>query len=108
MVLLGIQTALKQDIGCSRTELVYGTTLRLPGQFFSSSTKDHTVPDPSDYLTQLKSFMQQLQATPTRAHSNRPTHISDDLSSGLHVFVRRDSVFKPLQQPYDGSFKILK
>ena len=28
MVLLGIQTALKQDVGCSTAELVDGTTLR--------------------------------------------------------------------------------
>ena len=108
MVLLGIRTTLKQDVAHSTAELVYHTTLRLPGQFFSSSTKDHTVPDPSDYVTQLKSFMQQLQATPTRAHTNRPAHISDNHSSSSHVFVRCDSVRKPLQQPYDGPFKILK
>ena len=35
MVLLGICTSLKQDIGCCAAELVYGTTLRLPGEFFS-------------------------------------------------------------------------
>ena len=34
MVLLGIRTAVKEDIGCSTAELVYGTTLRLPGEFF--------------------------------------------------------------------------
>ena len=35
MVLLGIRTSLKHDIGCCAAELVYGTTLRLPGEFFS-------------------------------------------------------------------------
>ena len=30
------------------------------------------------------------------------------MSSSTHVFVRRDAVLKPLQQPYDGPFKILK
>ena len=29
LVLLGIQTSLKEDIHCSPAELVYGTTLRL-------------------------------------------------------------------------------
>ena len=33
MVLLGIRTAVKEDIGCSMAELVYGTSLRLPGEF---------------------------------------------------------------------------
>lgn len=31
LVLLGIRTTLKQDLHCSSAELVYGTTLRLPG-----------------------------------------------------------------------------
>ena len=37
LVLLGIRTAPKEDLHCSIAELVYGTTLRIPGEFFSSS-----------------------------------------------------------------------
>ena len=37
LVLLGIRTALKVDISSSAAEMVYGTTLRLPGEFFSPS-----------------------------------------------------------------------
>ena len=36
LVLLGIHSALKEDIACTSAELVYGTTLRLPGEFFST------------------------------------------------------------------------
>jgi hypothetical protein len=60
MVLLGIRTALKDDLGCTAAELVYGTNLRLPGEFFSPSPD---TPNPSNYVTQLKSVM---QASPTR------------------------------------------
>ena len=38
MVLLGIRTCLKQDLKSSTAEIVYGTTLRLPGDFFQSPT----------------------------------------------------------------------
>ena len=38
MVLLGIRTSLKQDLKGSTAELVYGTTLRLPGDFFKAPT----------------------------------------------------------------------
>ena len=34
LVLLGIRSALKEDIACTSAQLVYGTTLRLPGEFF--------------------------------------------------------------------------
>eukprot|EP00731_Ephydatia_muelleri_P025040 Em0017g123a len=44
IILLGIRTALKQDLGCSAAELVYGTTLCIPGEFFSIA--DSTAEDP--------------------------------------------------------------
>ena len=65
MVLLGIRTALKNDIHCSAAELVYGTTLCLPGEFFDSAKSNDTV-DPTNYVGQLKAAMQQLQAVPFR------------------------------------------
>ncbi len=34
LILLGIRTALKEDISATTAEMVYGTTLRLPGEFF--------------------------------------------------------------------------
>ena len=34
IVLLSIRTALKEDLHCTAAEMVYGTTLRLPGEFF--------------------------------------------------------------------------
>ena len=59
MVLLGIRTALKDDIQCTTAELVYGTTLRLPGEFLDCSQNDNIV-DPLSYVAQLKTAMQQL------------------------------------------------
>nr|XP_037280433.1 protein NYNRIN-like [Rhipicephalus microplus] len=51
-VLLGVRTALKADIGCCSAELVYGTTLRLPGEFFTTS-KDENVYANADYAVRL-------------------------------------------------------
>lgn len=34
LVLLGLRSAVKDDLRCSSAEIMYGTTLRLPGQFF--------------------------------------------------------------------------
>ena len=39
LVLLGLRTAPKEDLNCSSAELVYGTMLRLPGEFFDQQTK---------------------------------------------------------------------
>ncbi len=59
-VLLGIRTAFKEDIHCTAAELVYGTTLRLPGEFFVATQEDNPV-DPVSYVARLKATMQQLQ-----------------------------------------------
>ena len=104
MVLLGIHTALKDDLGCTAAELVYGTSLRLPGEFFAASPD---TPNPSSYVTQLKSAMRQLRASPTRA-AQRQSYVNPALATSSHVFVRHDATRKPLQQPYDGPFKVVK
>lgn len=105
LVLLGIRTTLKEDICCTAAELVYGTNLRLPGEFFVTSGDSSA--DPGSYVTQLKHTMQMLRATPTRKSSHPTGHVDDALTSSSHVFIRHDAVRKPLQQPYDGPYRVL-
>ena len=106
LVLLGIRTALKTDLQCSTAELVYGTTLRLPGEFFQQSTTD-APPDPTTLIARLRDTMRDIRATPVRPQPQRNIHVSKDLSSCTHVFIRHDAVRKPLQQPYDGPYRVL-
>ena len=61
---------MKGDIQWSSAELVYGTTVRLPGEFFDNTREDATT-EPAAYVTQLKSDMQRLQATSVRQHAPR-------------------------------------
>lgn len=35
MVLLGLKNSFKEDIKTSAAEMVYGTTLRIPGEYFT-------------------------------------------------------------------------
>ena len=105
-VLLGIRTAIKEDLQFSTAELVYGTTLRLPGEFISPSSFS-----PSDYtdcITRLRSFMVDLKAIPPCTVSTYPSFVHPTPTTTTHVFVRRDSVKRPLQCPYDGPYKVLK
>ena len=107
LVLLGIRTAFKDDLQCTTAELVYGLTLCLPGEFICPSpSPPHE--SPAEYVTKLKVAMQCLSSTPPRHHSQRATFINKALETCTHVLVRRDSVKKPLQQPYDGPYKVMK
>ena len=106
LILLGIRTALKEDLNATTAEMVYGTTLRLPGEFFSTSSAT-PLPDPSEFINQLKTHFRTLQSTPPRA-TNRISHIPNDLSTATHVFVRQDAIRKPLQPPYNGPYPVVK
>ncbi len=105
LILLGIRSSLKTDLKCCAAELVYGTTLRLPGEFVNPSTS--TI-DPSSYADSLKQTMKNLTPTPTRVNTTLPTFISKDLLSSTHVFVRRDSLRPSLTAPYDGPYPVIK
>ena len=105
-VLLGIHTNMKQDSNCTSAELVYGTTLCPPSEFFQCSDQQQL--DPISYFDNLKSFMQQLQPPAVRSHQQMSPYVSSDLDSCTHVFVRHDAVKRPLQQPYDSPFKVIK
>ncbi|BHF66092.1 hypothetical protein SprV_0200910600 [Sparganum proliferum] len=105
LVMLGIRTALKSDLECSAAELVYGTTLRIPGDFFGYSQSSAHL-DPSNYVQRLHQAMTHLRATPPRAPTSN-SHIDPNLLICSFVFVRVDIVRRPLQQPYDGPFRVL-
>ena len=82
---LGIRTAFKVDISSTSAELVYGTTLRLPGEFFDSSSVSCS-PDPTDFVSQLKFHFQSIRPQPPRPTSHS-SHITDGLATATHVFV---------------------
>lgn len=86
--------------------MVYGTSLRLPGEFFTPSP----APDlsPPDYVEQLRLQCQRLRPTPARQPSNYDVFVSKDLASSSHVFVRREDIRPSLTAPYEGPFKVLE
>ena len=106
LVLLGIRTALKEDLSATAAEMVHGTTLRLPGEFFQPSDTKSVI-DPTDYVSQLKTRMQCVRPTPPRT-VQRDTQVPQALATTTHVFVRHDAVRKPLQSPYDGPYLVLE
>eukprot|EP00731_Ephydatia_muelleri_P009752 Em0005g338a len=106
LVLLGIRTAVKEDLASTAAEMLYGTTLRLPGEFFTPS-QPNSLPDPIDFVLNLRTRMQSIRSTPPRA-TQRNNNITDGLSTATHVFIRHDAVRKPLQPPYDGPYPVLK
>ena len=106
LVLLGIRTSLKTDLNSTAAEMVYGSSLRLPGEFFQSS-HHHSLPDQSDFVNRLRTHFRSLQTVPPRSATGI-SHIPPELSTSTHVFVRHDAIRKPLQPPYNGPYSVVK
>ncbi|GFT13150.1 transposon Tf2-6 polyprotein [Trichonephila clavipes] len=98
IILLGLRASLKEDILCTPAELVFGTTIRLPEEMFDSSKPDDDV---VNFVSKLKSHMQSLHPKPPKHHGKRPVFIHPGLLEATHVFLRRDMLRRPLQQPYE-------
>lgn len=104
-ILLMLRVAHKPDIDASPAELVYGSTLKIPGEFFNDSTPTKI---DSEAVNQFRESMRCLRPTNTAHHSIPKTFESKSLSTASHVFVRNDSVRPSLSFPYDGPFKVIK
>ncbi|XP_062538610.1 uncharacterized protein LOC134206883 [Armigeres subalbatus] len=100
-----MRTAVKEDLQSSVAELVYGATLRLPGEFFVESKTSN----PShEFISDLRKVMAQIRPTPTSNHARPYTFVQKDLATCTHVFVRIDAVKPPLSHPFDGPYRVLR
>lgn len=94
-VLLGLRTALRQDKEVSAALMTYGSTLRVPSDFFVPTQPNN---DDAEFVRQLTETMSTL-STNTKPHSSTVrTFVHKDLTTCTHVFVRNDTVRSPLVQ----------
>ncbi|GFY54265.1 pol polyprotein [Trichonephila inaurata madagascariensis] len=94
-ILLGFRTAYKEDLLSSSTEVVYGTTIRLLGEFFDSSPMDSSL---IQLVENLKSHFDSIRPSPASNHSKRSVFVQSALKDCSHVFIRNDTVRKPLHK----------
>lgn len=105
LILLGLRSSLKEDLGCSSAELVYGQPLRLPGEFF---IQDRQPPEHEPFLSSLRTTFADLKPIPATRHGNQKTFIHKDLVSTNYVFTKINGLKPSLTPRYEGPFKILE
>ncbi|KAH8331328.1 hypothetical protein KR059_000191, partial [Drosophila kikkawai] len=103
MILLGLRSAFKPDIQTTSAQLVYGTTLRLPGEFFHQ--KSNFQPQ-TEFAKELEEIMRKIRPTQTAHHDSSKPFVFKELEHATHVFLRNDTVRGSLQPPYDGPFEV--
>lgn len=108
MVLLGLRASFREDLEASVAEFVYGSALRLPGDFFKEPSDTVPARNLHEYVTQFRTSMNHLRPVPASRHSEPHVFIHKELANCTHVFVRIDAVRRPLQTPYEGPFKVIR
>lgn len=107
LVLLGLRTAFKEDLQASPAEMLYGTTLRIPGEFFV--TTSHPQAAPASFVQRLHDLTQAIKPVPASRHAtNLKPFFHKDLRVCTHVFRRLDLIKRTLTPPYTGPFKVLR
>ncbi|XP_039967487.1 uncharacterized protein LOC120779357 [Bactrocera tryoni] len=104
-VLLGLQTAYKPDLKASPAEMLFGTALRIPGDFFVTTS---TPADPQTFVRKYRQIIQAIRPTTTAHHTKDKLFLLKNLDKCTHVFKRVDSIKKPLEQPYTGPHEVIQ
>ncbi|XP_044313432.1 uncharacterized protein LOC123037357 [Drosophila rhopaloa] len=99
MILLGLRSAFKPVIQTTSAQLVYGTTLRLPGEFFH---QESNIQPQTDFAKELEEIMREIRLIHTAHHDTSKPFVFKELEHATHVFLRNDTVRGSLQPPYDG------
>ena len=105
-VLLGARSAVKEGLGRSAAEMIYGTTLRLPGEFTKQYNVDANT-DLENYSDKLRVAMSRLRLCPPRATQQHNIFQFKEIATCTHVFLRRIAIAPPLTAPYDGPYKVV-
>ncbi|XP_033232028.1 uncharacterized protein LOC117183005 [Belonocnema kinseyi] len=92
------------DIGSSPAEFLYGTTLRIPGEFFIPET--FTL-NRQIFLEEFREHMRLIKAVPVSHHHKNREFLHKDLGSCTHVFLRAGTGKKSLERPCTGPHKII-
>jgi cleavage and polyadenylation specificity factor subunit 1 len=104
LVLLGICTAYKEDLQASVAELVYGESLRIPGELLTPTTEPV---DPAHLITELRQHVARLRPVPAARHASPSTFVHSDLESCTHIFLRQDTTRRAFEPPYSGPYQVL-
>ena len=104
LIMLGIRTAVKEDIGVSAADIVYGQQLRLPSAFFP----DEPIQELGNYVSDLQNYMANMKYHVPKWHGREhdSPQILRNLDTCTHVFVLESGIKTPLQKPYKGPFEV--
>lgn len=105
IVLLGFRNSVKEDLQCSSAEMVFGQTLRLPGEFLIES---HENINTNELIVSLRQHFSMIKPTSVQHHNIGKPFINSNLHTCKFVFIRCEKLQKSLSPIYQGPFQVIK
>ena len=99
IIILSLNSQIKEDLKASPAELLYGQCLRLSGDLFISSAQTHT-PSASELIDSMRLFAVSLQPISTRVQQSDSVHLPNTLNTCSHVFIKDDPIYPNLTPAY--------
>ncbi|XP_011068811.1 PREDICTED: uncharacterized protein LOC105154786 [Acromyrmex echinatior] len=99
-----LRTYVRLDTGASPVEFVYGTTLRVPGEFI---LPDDFTPSPQIFIEEFREHMRKVKPISIEHKHKKRAFVFKDLYSCSHVFLRVGGTKRTLERPYTGPHKVI-
>uniref|UniRef100_T1HX86 Uncharacterized protein n=1 Tax=Rhodnius prolixus TaxID=13249 RepID=T1HX86_RHOPR len=109
-MLLELRAAVNPETKVSVAQMVYGTHIRIPGEFIGEPTKEelsHKILDQAKFVSDLQRRMELLRPVPVRNKSAHSPFVYKELKDCSHVFLRTDRVRKPLEPAYEVPYAVV-
>jgi transposase InsO family protein len=104
IVLLSLRSTLKEDLGASPAELLYGESLVLPPEMITPSNGK---PPDADIVRKFREAMHRTVPTNPRPTADRPVYLPKTLTSADYVYVLIPTHHHKLAPRYEGPFRVL-
>ena len=103
-VLLGLRSTVKEGLGTSAAEAIYGEPLRLPESLVSTPTDP---PSPA-FVDDIRRHAYGTSFIPATRHGSEGVSRGlEALRAASHVLVHQDHVRPPLTRPYKGPYRVI-
>lgn len=105
LILLSHRNLVKEDIGVTPAQMVFGSSLTLPGELVHSGKINA---DMNEFVQILQEAMREIRPTQVRRHGQQGTYLPKDIATSSHVFLRVDKLKPALCPPYTGPHRVVE
>lgn len=105
VILLGLRTSVKEECNCSPAEMVYGETIRIPGELVVPSDELDDI-NREFLLQKLRENFSHFRSVVSH-HGNNSSYIPPNLMTCSYVFLKVIQK-KGLQNPFEGPYRVIE